>query len=149
MVAGLVSYPENCTGCRFCELICSLYHEGVVNPLKARLRVVKSDLRTDVPIVCTQCVACGEDCCVEICPQEAIREIEGVVTIDEEGCTGCGLCADSCPYGVIWVDDLAHKCDLCDGDPICVKFCPTKALVFEEREEGSYQRIIGFLEGGR
>jgi len=24
------------------------------------------------------------------------------------------------------------KCDLCDGDPMCVRFCETKALQYEE-----------------
>jgi Fe-S-cluster-containing hydrogenase component 2 len=31
------------------------------------------------------------------------------------------------------------KCDLCGGDPQCVKFCPTEALVFtDKRVEGEF-----------
>lgn len=149
MVSTLVSYPDNCTGCRFCELICSLYHEGIVNSLKARLRVVKRDLRTDVPVVCTHCVACGDDCCIDACPEEAISREDGVVVIDHEMCTACGACVKSCPYGVIWMGDYANKCDLCDGDPMCVKFCPTGAIRYEEPGPGSFERVIEFLEGER
>ena len=79
MVSVLVSYPENCTGCRFCEMICSLYHEGVVNTNKARLRIQKPDIMRDIPLVCTQCITCGDSCCVQACPEEAIvmsREVE-------------------------------------------------------------------------
>jgi Fe-S-cluster-containing hydrogenase component 2 len=56
---------------------------------------------------------------------------------DEEKCTGCGLCAFACPFGVVWVDRIAHKCDLCrdrDGGPACVAACPAQAL-FDDFEE--------------
>ncbi len=147
MAKVLVSRPENCTGCEFCEMICSLYHEGLVDLSKARLRVVKRDLETDVPFVCTQCIACGDDCCVEACPEDAISEIDGVVTIDPEACTACGICADTCQYDVIWVADIAYKCDLCGGDPMCVKFCPTEALSYQEAIDDDYSSMIGMLEG--
>ena len=41
-----------------------------------------------------------------------------------------------CPYGVIHCqDDVARKCDLCGGDPECVRFCPTDALRYESEDE--------------
>jgi carbon-monoxide dehydrogenase iron sulfur subunit len=142
MVSVLVSYPENCTGCRFCEMICSLYHEGVVNTNKARLRIQKPDIMRDIPLVCTQCITCGDSCCVQACPEEAISIVEGVVIVDQELCTACGSCENACPYGVIWIDKVANKCDLCGGDPMCVKFCPTGALRYEEADESSYRSMI-------
>jgi carbon-monoxide dehydrogenase iron sulfur subunit len=142
MVKVLVSYPENCTGCRFCEMICSLYHEGVVNTKKARLRVHKPNIMKDVPLVCSHCITCGERCCVKSCPEEAISIVDGIVTIDEGLCTACGDCKKSCPYGVIWIGKTAHKCDLCGGDPICVKFCPSGALRFEEADGERYSSML-------
>ena len=32
---------EKCTGCRLCELVCSVRHEGVSNPARSRIRIVK------------------------------------------------------------------------------------------------------------
>jgi Fe-S-cluster-containing hydrogenase component 2 len=29
-------------------------------------------------------------------------------------------------------EEMPLKCDLCEGDPQCVKFCPTEALVLTE-----------------
>lgn len=147
MVAGLVSYPERCTGCRFCELICSLTHEGVVNRRKARIRVVKNGIMNDVPVVCTQCVACGDDCCAEACPENAISMVDGVLIVDEDECDGCGACERTCRYGVIRVvEGVARKCDLCGGDPACVKFCPLGALKFEEPKEERYLSVLSLLE---
>jgi anaerobic carbon-monoxide dehydrogenase iron sulfur subunit len=144
----LVSYPENCTGCRFCQMICSLSHEGVVDLRKARLRVERPNILTDLPLVCTHCITCGESCCVSACPQGAIHMDDGIVSIDEEACDACGICESVCPYGVIWVEEVARKCDLCGGDPLCVKFCPSGALVYEEADASSYASMISSLGGG-
>ncbi len=148
MVAGLVPYPEKCTGCRFCELICSLTHEGVVNRKKARLRIVKMGIRNDIPVVCTQCVACGDDCCAEACPEDAISMVGDVLVVNEEICTGCGICEKTCKYGVIRVvEGIARKCDLCSGDPACVKFCPLGALKYEEPGGERYLAVLTMLGG--
>ncbi|MBS7628834.1 4Fe-4S binding protein, partial [Candidatus Bathyarchaeota archaeon] len=55
----------------------------------------------------------------------------GSITIDEEKCTGCGVCIEWCPIGAISLNpetSKAQKCDLCDGSPECVKYCPSKVL---------------------
>ncbi|MFQ6081282.1 MAG: 4Fe-4S dicluster domain-containing protein [Candidatus Bathyarchaeia archaeon] len=84
----------------------------------------------DVPIVCRQC---AKPPCVEACPVDAfIRDAKtGVLLISEELCIGCGACAEKCPFHAITMHpdkDIAIKCDLCGGDPACVKFCPGKVL---------------------
>ncbi len=32
-----------CTGCRECEVVCSLYHFGECNPERSAIRVVRSE----------------------------------------------------------------------------------------------------------
>jgi len=40
-----------------------------------------------------------------------------------------------CPFGnMALVHDYPSKCDLCEGDPICVKACQWEALEFVEVE---------------
>jgi carbon-monoxide dehydrogenase iron sulfur subunit len=55
---------------------------------------------------------------------------------------------DACPYGCIVVSakGYAEKCDLCGGDPECVKFCLTGALKFEEAGLGIMAKKKGVAE---
>jgi len=55
------------------------------------------------------------------------------VIIDEKLCVGCRLCVQFCPFGGIGVNDKTNaitKCDLCGGEPVCVKFCQPEALQY-------------------
>ena len=137
---------ERCTGCGTCELMCSFRHHGEFNPRKARIR--KTIFLHDelaVPVVCTQC---EEAWCRAMCPSGAITKgtdvLSGasVVTVSEEKCVGCKMCMLACPYGNIVVGEkgCAEKCDLCEGDPQCVKFCPRGALNFVEAGDSIRER---------
>ncbi|NTW05105.1 MAG: 4Fe-4S binding protein [Peptococcaceae bacterium] len=60
-----------------------------------------------------------------------------IVKIDEEKCTGCGLCVSPCAEGAIEIRDGKAKVirdELCDGAGFCLGVCPEGALTLEDRE---------------
>jgi Fe-S-cluster-containing hydrogenase component 2 len=100
------------------------------NPRSARIRVQKyNELGIDEPTLCHQCIQCPPE---DACPTRAFqREEDGTVKIDESACNACYICVDTCPHGAVFRP--AGKgpplvCDLCDGEPLCVRKCPTHAL---------------------
>ncbi len=114
-----------CSGCRLCEVMCSLYHEGKIWPEASRIRVFMLIPGVEFPHFCTQC----EDYpCVNACPVKALSvdEETGAVIVDREKCTACGMCIEACPGKIPHIhpkDNYAVICDLCGGDPQCVKIC--------------------------
>ncbi|MGC8986756.1 4Fe-4S dicluster domain-containing protein [Infirmifilum sp.] len=117
--------PLRCSGCRLCEVACSLHHEGTVWPEASRIRVFELYPGVDVPQTCAQC---RDYPCVKACGQAALRvdEKTGAVIVDEAKCTGCGDCVRACPGKVMRLHPKTGKamvCDLCGGEPECVKAC--------------------------
>lgn len=129
-----------CSGCRTCETICALTHEKVVNPKNARIRVEREFLNGNVCSIYT-CTQCEDARCVQACPVDAIYEhpVSHAKCIDQEKCIGCGMCVKSCVASPprIYLDKkerTARKCDLCDGEPMCVQACPLGALAYKAKE---------------
>ncbi len=125
--------PENCSGCMVCEAVCSMVHFNVVNRNKSGIRIEKKGVTEDIPHVCSQGNECDYEC-IKACKYDAIKIDEnGVVYVIEEKCTGCRLCELACPLNAIHIHEkMAYKCDLCGGEPECVKYCSQNALVVVE-----------------
>ena len=78
-----------------------------------------------------------------------------IIKIDEEKCTGCGLCIPNCPEGALQVIDGKVRLisDLfCDGLGACIGHCPEGAINIEEREAETYDeaRVMeNVIKGGK
>ena len=136
---------ENCVGCRMCEIVCSAVKEGKFIPDLARIQVAEEPLAgLSAPVVCYQCV---DAMCMRVCPADAIKEVvdeNGYRCIDvvQEKCISCGRCAFACPIGAINYSPKAkaRKCDLCGGDPECVKYCYYDCLHLVKLDMPAYQK---------
>jgi len=144
MVKFILADYEKCHGCNCCTLACSFIKTGKFNIAKANISIVAIHDSTDLtlPVFCLQCL---EPACMDVCPAGAIyRNGEsGAVVINEDLCVGCKMCIMACPIGGPWFDDENNKimkCDLCGGDPKCVKFCAYGALQYVTAEESTFKR---------
>lgn len=144
---------ERCTGCKSCEAACK--QTNALGPHTYRNRVMWFDQQhednTSLPrldFLTVTCQQCERPACLRACPvnPKAISKdpVTGVVSIDQNRCTGCGECALSCPYGAIGYNAEQHhavKCDLCadrrtnDLGPACASVCPTRAIRYDTREQ--------------
>ena len=120
---------SRCTGCKTCQLMCSLHHFKEHNPKKAALGILG---RFPAPgkYKISLCTQCGK--CIEVCPEKAISDQDGVIKIDPEKCTYCLTCVDECPFGAIFTHrdfKIPFICDVCGG---CVEIFPTKALYWKQ-----------------
>ena len=150
---------ERCTGCKSCEAACK--QTNALGPQAYRNRVmwfnepeslVDSDVLPRLDFLTVTCQQCERPACLRACPvhpKAIVKDpVTGVVSINENRCTGCGECALSCPYGAIGFNADQHhavKCDLCadrraNGQgPACAEVCPTRAISYGERDDLLHQ----------
>jgi anaerobic carbon-monoxide dehydrogenase iron sulfur subunit len=134
---------EKCTGCRLCELVCAVKHDGISNPARSRIKVMKWEMEgLYIPMSCQQC---QDAPCVNACPVKALSRDEdlGRVVLDYDVCIGCRTCVSVCPFGAMsfsTIDRKVFKCDLCEGDPQCVRFCDRKAVDFVSPDDVSIEK---------
>lgn len=83
---------------------------------------------------------------MQACPVDAIAydAATGAKVILEAACVGCKVCTIACPFGTVnYNSDTGKviKCDLCGGDPECVKACPTEAITYVDADQTGYERM--------
>ncbi|MGD2127315.1 MAG: 4Fe-4S binding protein, partial [Desulfobacteraceae bacterium] len=64
----------------------------------------------------------------------------GRVIVDYDVCIGCRSCVTVCPFGAMsfnTIDKRVFKCDVCDGEPQCVRFCEEKAVDYVDAADVS------------
>ena len=155
-VQRVVYDPSKCTGCKTCELQCSIAHSRSKELLSALFETPPSLPRisvawapaVNVPVKCAHCETAP---CLLGCPVGAIRRdpAADAVLVDDRRCIGCFSCILVCPYGAIRLSHdrkRVHKCDGCverlaEGrEPACASSCPTRALAYREIEELAKER---------
>lgn len=68
-------HVDKCTGCKLCELACSVIKTGEFKPRASRIQVVLVDIpEIPVPILLDSCDYCfGTPACVRVCLPGALR----------------------------------------------------------------------------
>lgn len=131
----ILFHAEKCTLCAVCQDVCpvnsreNLSDKGGTRAALPVLFAIRNG-ELDLHAVCAQC---SNAPCRHFCPAQVISRDErtGAIVVAKEHCIGCGLCLTACPNDAIFLDaerGKATKCELCGGDPLCVKNCPSGAL---------------------
>ena len=133
---------DKCNGCRACEVICSAFHAaeryGSNNPARSRVRVIRDPLR-DIYIP----VFAGDYAAAECAGRD-------IYTIDGKEYEECAFCRAACPSRDEFKEPdsgLPLRCDMCEDDPpqdepLCVQWCTSDALTYEEREEVVEEAVV-------
>jgi anaerobic carbon-monoxide dehydrogenase iron sulfur subunit len=133
---SIIANSDKCGGCDTCMLVCAVKNFKVNNKSKAAIKtksLFPNPGRNEVE-VCKQTECVGQPC-IEACPTGAIaKNANGIVDVDKEKCIKCLACSQACPNGAIFAHkDIPHiiHCNLCNGNPECVKWCPTHAIEYK------------------
>ncbi len=133
---------QGCMGCRLCQTACSQTKEQVIRPAIARVTVPQYYPGVEFPVLCYQC---GDEAkCIDACPVQALSldtsKKLNTISIDTSRCLrtskggDCTLCADKCPGSAVTFHPTTKApliCDLCGGDPACVKACYSNTLTLK------------------
>ena len=69
----------------------------------------------------------GFGSCESVCPNDAIKVVNGVAVVNEQKCVACGLCVKACPKGLIEIVPVKNRirvqCSNKERGPIVKKAC--------------------------
>jgi UDP-glucose 4-epimerase len=70
------------------------------------------------------------------------------ITVDEEKCTGCGICIDECPFKLRILKEGKSSVSPrhCSGCGRCLKVCPEEAISFEIEDPEVIDKFITKIE---
>jgi anaerobic carbon-monoxide dehydrogenase iron sulfur subunit len=111
---------EKCSGCHLCEMVCSLFHLGVINTEKSAIRIERDDLDTslNIPVVCRQCKK-----------MKCLSKEEADEVAEKKSFLWDGKRVKACPFKALSAfEGATYHCDLCGGDPQCTKVCTPEAI---------------------
>lgn len=98
------------------------------------VHMVRNNIQKDM-FMCN-CCSC---CCTGLFLVNQTGYVDGIspsrfrVKLDEEACSGCGLCEERCQFHAISLDEIAVvDVEKCFGCGNCVITCPDEALTLEE-----------------
>jgi Fe-S-cluster-containing dehydrogenase component len=139
--------PLRCSLCGACAAACALIKAGKPDLSQSRIRIETAG--SCVPLRAAVCRHCEEPACVTACMRGIIdKDAEtGLVTRRHEGCFRCAACAVNCPVGACVQDEALNAftaCDLCGGDPLCVRVCLSGALRLEDDAQTSMELRSGY-----
>ena len=134
---------EWCLSCHLCEYNCAFANSGMIDmalalkgkPLYPRIHIEWNESVT----YAVSCRHCEDPLCVRCCIAGALFKEDGMIRVDQDKCVGCLTCVLVCPYGALAPNEngVMQKCELCmtnsAGEPACVKGCPNRAIVYEDR----------------
>ena len=153
MAQYAIFYDQSrCNGCKTCQMACKDYHDLPAG--RSYNYVIEYEAtdgwKTDsdglfIPqglysyFVALSCNHCDDPACVKACPTGACAKDEatGIVSINQDKCSGAGVCVTQCPYSIPVMNEETKKGEKCDGCkdrvaegkmPFCVEACPQRAL---------------------
>lgn len=149
--------PERCMLCFSCVLACEMQSIGV-SDVRAipqggeACRRISFAFSRGTPWA-WKCQHCTFAPCVEACVTGSLIHEKGSSRVAHrpETCVGCGSCLLACPFNALKYDgkkERVTKCNLCfeEKAPLCVKACPSGALVYYEPNIFASKKKRGFAQ---
>jgi formate dehydrogenase beta subunit len=146
---------SKCVGCWWCYAACKQYNglPEAPRPDPEHPPELAQDTWTTLYVPDGErfrkraCNHCTDAACVDVCPTGALYHHEkGFVAYDSSKCSGCGYCAEACPFGIpqlagnkVTGMSQMGKCTFCidrvteDQQPACAEACPNDAIKFGKR----------------